>query len=89
MAIAGNPLVMAREVADGFRTLSPATLKKYTHADLKIVNTSLQQTLRDSRGDVTPPGDAEAIRKKNLRIQRLNRAILLLTNYCRQNRIPL
>lgn len=89
MAISGNPLTMAREIGDGFHSLTPATMKRYAPADLKIINNSLQQVLRDARGEVPPPGDSEALRKKNLRIQRLNQAILMLTNYCRQNRISL
>ena len=62
---------------------------RYTPADLKVINTNLQQVLREVRGDVPPPDDAEATRKKNLRMQRLNQAILMLTNYCRQQRISL
>lgn len=89
MAITGNPLVIAREIGDGFRSLTPVTLKRYTPADLKVINNSLQQVLRDTRGEVPPPDDAEATRKKNLRTQRLNQAILLLANYCRQQRIAL
>ncbi len=89
MAITGNPLVIAREIGDGFRSLTPATLKRYTPADLKVINNSLQQVLRDTRGEVPPPDDAEATRKKNLRMQRLNQAILLLANHCRQHRIAL
>jgi hypothetical protein len=89
MAITGNPLAIAREIGDGFHSLNTASLKRYTAADLKTVNTSLQQVLRDVRAETPPPGDAEAIRKKNLRIQRLNTAILTLVNYCRQQRIPI
>ena len=88
MAVAGNPLAKARDIGDGFDSLTPANLKRYTPADLKIIYTSLQQVLRDARGETPPPGDAEAIRKKNLRIQRLNHAILTVANYCRQQRIP-
>jgi hypothetical protein len=89
MAITGNPLSIAREIGDGFHSLTAAGLKRFTPADLKTINTSLQQVLRDARGETPPPGDAEAIRRKNLRIQRLNHAILTLANYCRQQRIPI
>ena len=89
MAITGNPLAVAREIGDGFHSLTTASLKRYTPADLKTINTSLQQVLRDARGETPPLGDAEAIRKKNLRLQRLNTAVLTLTNYCRQQRIPI
>lgn len=89
MAISGNPLGMAREIGEGFHSLNQATLKKYTAADLKIINNSLQQVLRDARGEAPPSDDSDAVRKKNLRIQRLNQAIMMLANYCRQQRIPL
>ena len=89
MAISGNPLAIAKEIGEGFHSVTQATLKKYTPADLKIINNSLQQVLRDARGEVTPSDDPEAVRKKNLRIQRLNQAIMMLANYCRQQRIPL
>jgi hypothetical protein len=89
MAISGNPLHLAREIGDGFQSLTPASLKKYTPADLKVISNSLQQVLRDTRGEAMPAGDAEATRKKSHRMQRLNQAIIMLTNYCRQHRIPL
>jgi hypothetical protein len=89
MAIQGNPLDLAREIGDGFHTLTPAVLKKYGPADLKVINNSLQRILRDVRGETSTPGDAEAIRKKSLRLQRLNQAILLISNHCREQRIPL
>lgn len=89
MAITGNPLIMAREIGDGFHSLTPGALKKYTPADVKIINNNLQQVLRDARAEVPPPGDADAIRRKNLRMQRLNQAIMMLANYCRQHRILL
>lgn len=88
MAITGNPLAIARDIGEGFHSLNPASLRKFTPADLRTMNNSLQQVLRDARGETPPPGDAEAIRKKNLRVQRLNHAILTLTNYCRQQHIP-
>jgi len=45
--------------------------------------------LREVRGEVIPPEDLMAIKKKNLRIQRINQALLMLSNYCRQQKIPL
>lgn len=89
MAISGNPLAMARDIADGFLSLSPAALKRYTPADLKTIHQSLQQVLRDARGEAVPTEDAEAVRRKNLRLQRLNQAIMTVANHCRQHRIPL
>lgn len=89
MAISGNPLAMARDIGDGFLSLSPTALKRYTPADLKIIHSSLQQVLRDARGEAVSTDDTEAMRRKNLRMQRLNQAIVALANHCRQHRIPL
>ena len=89
MAISGNPVAMARDIGDGFLSLSPTALKKYTPADLKVINNSLQQVLREVRGEAVSQDDQEAVRRKNLRIQRLNQAIMNLAHYCRQRRIPL
>ncbi len=89
MAISGNPLTLARDIGDGYQSLSPTALKKFTPMEMKTVNASLQKVLREVRGEVPPPGDTEAIRRKNFRMQRLNQAIVMLTNYCRQHRIPL
>lgn len=89
MAISGNPLAMARDIADGFLLLSPAALKRYTPADLKTIHQSLQQVLREARGEAVSLDDQEAVRRRNLRLQRLNQAITALANHCRQHRIPL
>ncbi len=87
MAISGNPLAIARDIGDGFHSLTPAALKRYTPEDLKIINNSLHKVLRDVRGEAPPAGDAEATRRKSLRMQRLNQAIMMLANYCRKNKI--
>jgi hypothetical protein len=89
MALTGNPLALARDIGDGFQSFSPAALKRFTPAELKSIHTSLQKVLRDIRGEAPSPGDAEAIRKKNLRMQRLNQAVIMVANHCRQRRIPL
>lgn len=89
MTIAGNPKSLAMDIADGFASLSPASLKRYSPADIKIIHNNLSLVLREIRGEVILPEDQAGIKKKNLRIQRLNQALLQLSNYCRSQRIPL
>lgn len=89
MAISGSPLAMARDIADGFLSLSPLTLKKYTPSDLKTINANLNLVLREVRGEVVSPEDTAAVRRKNLRLQRINQALLILNAYCKQTRIAL
>lgn len=49
MAIQGNPLKMARDIADGFLNFTVATLKKYKASDLKTIDTNLNIVLRELR----------------------------------------
>jgi hypothetical protein len=89
MGISGNPKSLALDIADGFTTLSPVTLRRYTAADIKIVHSNLNLVLREVRGEVIPPEDQAGVKKRNLRAQRINQALLMLSNYCRQQRIIL
>lgn len=89
MPISGNPKSLATDIADGFLTLSPTALKRYAPGDIKIIHSNLNLVLREVRGEVIPIEDVAAIKKKNLRVQRINQALLMLSNYCRQQKIPL
>jgi len=89
MAIAGNPKSLAMDMADGFVALSPSGLKRYSPSDLKTIHSNLNLVLREVRGEVIPPEDLMAIKKKNLRIQRINQSLLMLSNYARQQKVPL
>ncbi len=89
MAISGNPLSLARDVADGYFALTPVQLKNYSPTDLKIMSNSLNQVLREIRSEQIPLEDVMAIKQKNMKISRLNHALLLIQNYCKRLRIPL
>ena len=89
MAIAGSPKGLAKDVAEGYFTLTPPILRKFTPPELKTINQNLNIVLRETRGEPVETGDVETIRRKSLRIQRLNQALLVLANYCKQNRVPL
>ncbi len=89
MAIPGNPKGLAKDIAEGYFALTPPILRKFTPPELKTVNQNLNIVLRETRGEAVETGDVETIRRKSLRIQRLNQALLVLANYCKQNRVPL
>lgn len=89
MAIPGNPKGLAKDIAEGFFALTPPILRKFTPPELKTINQNLNIVLRETRGEGVETGDVETIRRKSLRIQRLNQALLVLSNYCKQNRVPL
>jgi len=89
MALPGNPKGLAKDIAEGYFALTPPILRKFTPPELKTVNQNLGIVLRETRGEPVETGDVETIRRKSLRIQRLNQALLVLANYCKQNRVPL
>lgn len=87
MAVGGNPLSLARDVAEGYFSITPAQLKNYAPSDLKIIFNSLNQVLREIRSLQIPLEDVMTIKQKNMKISRLNNAIMLIHNHCKRLRI--
>ncbi|MCK5914317.1 MAG: hypothetical protein KAG12_10580 [Desulfuromusa sp.] len=89
MAISGNPKKLAQDIAGGFCSLSPPLLKKYTPADLKIILSNLTLVQREIRQIQVPLEDVQQVKAKNMRISRLNQALMVLRSYCKKMRIPI
>lgn len=89
MAITGSPKKMAQDIAAGFVSLSPPTLKKYTSADLKAILGNLTLVQREIRSIQVPLEDVIELKAKNMKLSRLNQAEVVLRSYCRKMRIPL
>lgn len=89
MAISGNPKKIAQDVADGFYSLSPPGLKKYTPVDLKIILNSLSLVKRETRQIQVPLEDVMLVKAKNMKLSRLNQAETVLRSYCKKKRIPI
>ena len=88
MAIAGNPKKMAQDIAEGFLSLSPPGLKKYTAADLKIILNNLSLVQREIRQVQIPLEEVQLLKAKNMQLTRLNQAEMVLRSYCKKMRIP-
>ena len=89
MAISGNPKKLAQDIAGGFYSLSPPILKKYTPADLKIILSNLMLVQREIRQVQVPLEDVPLVKEKNMKISRLNQALMVLRSYCKKMRIPI
>jgi hypothetical protein len=89
MAISGSPKKMAQDVADGFNSLSPPVLKKYTPADLKIIMNSLAQVKRDIRQTQVPLEEVLLVKAKNMKLSRLTQAETVVRSFCKKKRIPI
>lgn len=89
MAISGNPKKLAEDIAAGFHSLSPPTLRKYTPADLKIILHNIELVRRELRQAQVPLDDTQLVKAKNMRISRMNQAEMVLRNFCKKKRIPI
>jgi len=87
LAISGNPHKLAMDIAVGFTNVTVATLKKYSPPDLKVINTNLGIVMRELRQIQIPLEDVMAIKMKNMKIQRVNSAMMVIRNYCKKKRI--
>ena len=89
MAISGNPKKLAQDIAAGFHSLSPPVMKKYTPADLKIILSNLTLVQREIRQTQVSLEDVQLVKEKNMKISRLNQALMVLRSYCKKMRIPI
>jgi hypothetical protein len=89
MAISGNPKKLAQDISNGFQSLSPPSLKKYTPADLKIILSNLTLVQREVRQLQVPLDDILQLKEKNMQISRLNQALMVLRSYCKNMRIQI
>lgn len=88
MPIAGSPKKLAQDIADGFYTLSPPGLRKYTPADLKVILGQLALVARELRGQQIPLEDIMALKSRNMKLSRLNQNEVVVRAYCKKMRIP-
>ncbi len=89
MTIAGSPKKLAHDVADAYQQFTPATLRQYSSADLKILLFNLNFVLREVRGKPAALDDIEALKEKQTKIQRLNQAIITIQAYAAQKGIKI
>ena len=80
---------VAVDVADGMITINPLFLKKFDKEMLKELNEHLSKAMTAARNEKVPLHDPVSLRKRNLKLQRLNNALIILKNIAREKKIPL
>jgi hypothetical protein len=88
MAIAGSPKKLAQDVAEGFLTFSPPTLRQYTAADVKILLTNLAMVARELRQEQIPLDNIMALKARNMKLSRISQAEMVIRAHCKKMRIP-
>lgn len=80
---------VAVDVAEGLITVNPLFLKKFDNEMVKSLNEYLNKTMTVVRNEQVPLNDPPSMRKRSLKLQRLNNALIILKNIAREKRIPL
>jgi hypothetical protein len=89
MAVSGNPKKIAQDIADGFVSLSPPALKRYSPVDLKVILANIGIVQREIRALQVMQDDVVQLKAKNIRLTRLNQAEIVLRSFCKKYRIPI
>ncbi len=80
---------VAVDVAEGLITVNPLFLKKFDNEMVKSLNEYLSKTMTAVRNEQVLFNDVPSMRKRSLKLQRLNNALIILKNVAREKRIPL
>ena len=77
------------DIAEGYVTVNPLFLKPLDDETIKELYQELVKVQAQIRGSEFPHGDMKAIRDRNIKLQRLHTAQMIIKNYMRVRRIPL
>jgi hypothetical protein len=80
---------VSKDVANGFFTVNPLTVKKFTAEMIKAFHQQLQKVQREVRNERFDSHDIIAIRNRNMRLQRLHQAVTVLEHTARERRVNL
>jgi hypothetical protein len=77
------------DVAEGYVSVNPLFLKLFDPEGLKEFYQEIEKTQRELRTEKFPTNDIQAIRMRNLKLQRLYAAQMVTRNFARERRIVL
>jgi hypothetical protein len=81
--------VAAVDVAEGYISVNPLFLKKFDMEMIKDFYDHLNKMLIVTRNQKIDFTDFIALRTRNMKLQRLHNALIVIRNIARQKRIPL
>jgi len=80
---------VAVDVAEGFVTVNPLFLKKFDKDTAKNLFEHLNKAMTAVRNEKVEYSNHVALRTRNMKLQRMHNALIVLRNYARERRIPL
>jgi hypothetical protein len=80
---------VAVDVAEGYVSVNPLFLKKFDKDMIKNLYENLSKAMTGTRNEKIAWNDQAALRTRNMKLQRLHNAMIILRNIAREKRIPL
>ncbi|MEJ2684711.1 MAG: hypothetical protein P8Z71_09985 [Candidatus Sulfobium sp.] len=80
---------VVRDVAGGYVTVNPIFLKSFDRETLRVFYGEMSRVQVEIRAEKFPTHDIAAIRNRNLRLQKLYSAMMIIKNYARERKIIL
>ncbi len=80
---------VAIDVAEGYVSVNPIFLKKFDKDMVKELFEVLNKAMTATRNEKILPNDPVSLRNRNMKLQRLHNALIILRNTAREKRIPL
>ncbi len=80
---------VASDVAEGYVSVNPLFLKKFDKDMIKELYETLNKSLTGLRNEKIDLTDQASIRTRNMKLQRLHNALIIVRNSAREKRIPL
>ncbi len=77
------------DIAEGYVTVNPLFLKPLDNETIRELYTQIQRTQAEIRAEQFPHGDIKAIRQRNIRLQRLHTATMIIRNYMKTKRVSI
>jgi hypothetical protein len=80
---------IASDVAEGYITVNPLFVKKFDKDMIKGLYENLSKGMTGIRNEKIIYTDTIALRQRNMRLQRMHNALIVLRSIAREKRIPL
>ena len=80
---------VTHDIAEGYLTVNPIFLKSLDGDSLKGIYHEMAKTQAEIRAEKFPYSDIQAIRWRNVRLQRLYQASMVIKNFARERKILL
>jgi len=80
---------VAFDVAEGYIAVNPLFLKRFDKDMIKDLYENLNKAMISTRNDKIDLTNFDMVRTRNMKLQRLHSALIILRNTAREKRIPL